>query len=959
MDRKDGGSSRARDALLGFINALMTLPVMISFCHIIYKNQVDFGSYMPTLVKLTLFSASVHQLCFTLFSSMPFAVGQVQDAGLIFLSAMAEGIASYCAEQRPGDGAAMISTTVVLLSVATTALGVALIIVGRLRLASYVQYLPMPVVGGYLAYIGLFCGESGLAMMANVELRGVTEWYKLLSAPALLRIAPGVASGCGMYYAVRRFRHMLTLPACMAAVLAAFFAVLFLSGGTLESARRGGWIAEAETPASVADTWEYFRFDAVLWGALPSQLLSWTAMFLVVAFSSSLDVAAIEMELGTPLDYNRELTTVGISNLASGLSGGYTGSYIFSQTIFNLRAGVDTRWTGMLIAGTELLIFLMPFSAVAYVPKCFFGSLLVLICVDLCYEWLVEARHKMAVEEYAVCLLTFCAVNAFGVEGGMGVGVLLAMACFTFAYAQLPALTVPVARTSLVTRTFPERIALDKAAHSGRMIVFSLQGYIFFGSAVSLLRSVKERIKWPGPRDPPPRLEVVAAEQDRPLRAQDRPSAPWPAQPSYQSADAPPTPQTPRGAARRSPAGSAGGGGTTEVMAVPVYNRGGGDSLQIGHDADARRERGSPRAPLDERTALLAGRALDVEAQRALASSLLMMSPAGADATQWVVLDFERVSGVDATAARSCFLILRKLLQSAKVQVAFSAMSPKVSGLLAAHGVVDPVDDPIFRSAEEALEWCEEQLLQRAAKEASSSPRAGSRSPSESPRRSFLGAGGGMTAGDEPSSPGGFDERVRGRRVARLQKRLSAGDGAALRPSASDDGLFLAGGGEAWAELGATLRGFVEASGSGEEGGEESVPKAVVSAVPLLLDGGRRLTKYFGLEAVREGVTLFESGEASGRLYLLRQGEVELLSDDAKRIQKISDGGVCGEVGFFLGRPQAFRAVTRARCQLWFLSRAKFAIMCEEEPKLAMLLQHAILRSLSLSISENLLATLL
>jgi hypothetical protein len=28
-------------------------------------------------------------------------------------------------------------------------------------------------------------------------------------------------------------------------------------------------------------------------------------MFLVVAFSSSLDVAAIEMEMGLPLDYNR------------------------------------------------------------------------------------------------------------------------------------------------------------------------------------------------------------------------------------------------------------------------------------------------------------------------------------------------------------------------------------------------------------------------------------------------------------------------------------------------------------------------------------------------------------------------------------------------------------------------------------------------------------------------------
>ena len=47
---------------------------------------------------------------------------------------------------------------------------------------------------------------------------------------------------------------------------------------------------------------------------VPSQLLSWSAMVLVVAFSSSLDVAAIEMEIAKPLDYDKELTTVGLSN---------------------------------------------------------------------------------------------------------------------------------------------------------------------------------------------------------------------------------------------------------------------------------------------------------------------------------------------------------------------------------------------------------------------------------------------------------------------------------------------------------------------------------------------------------------------------------------------------------------------------------------------------------------------
>jgi hypothetical protein len=51
---------------------------------------------------------------------------------------------------------------------------------------------------------------------------------------------------------------------------------------------------------------------------------------------------------GLPLDYDRELQTVGWSNFVSGCCGGYTGSYIFSQTIFTLRRGVtdDSRVCG-------------------------------------------------------------------------------------------------------------------------------------------------------------------------------------------------------------------------------------------------------------------------------------------------------------------------------------------------------------------------------------------------------------------------------------------------------------------------------------------------------------------------------------------------------------------------------------------------------------------------------------
>lgn len=97
--------------------------------------------------------------------------------------------------------------------------------------------------------------------------------------------------------------------------------------------------------------------------------MRFVGLFFIVAFSSCLDVAAIEMELGLPLDYNRELQTVGVSNLASGLTGGFTGSYIFSQTIFSMRRGVSSRVNGAVIAIIQIVVILLPVPVTSYIPK--------------------------------------------------------------------------------------------------------------------------------------------------------------------------------------------------------------------------------------------------------------------------------------------------------------------------------------------------------------------------------------------------------------------------------------------------------------------------------------------------------------------------------------------------------------------------------------------------------------
>jgi SulP family sulfate permease len=289
----------------------MVVPVSCAFCTIIFRDPV-FLPLLPQLVRLVLFSSAIHQICFSTFSSLPFAIGQVQDAGLVFLSAMASDIAV----NMGASGASVkeiVATTIVTLSVFTAALGALLMVVARLKLASLIQYLPMPVIGGYLAFIGFFCGLAGLEMMSEAAMpKGDNVFDPLLY---IILVAPGIVAGVSMYIILSNSSYFFPgrmsqfvpyiLPGCMATMLFIFYSSLYLYGGTMEDARSYGWVAPAVQSEEFYKAWELFSFSSVHLDQMPGQILRWFGMFLVVAFSSSLDVAAIEMELGLPLDYNR------------------------------------------------------------------------------------------------------------------------------------------------------------------------------------------------------------------------------------------------------------------------------------------------------------------------------------------------------------------------------------------------------------------------------------------------------------------------------------------------------------------------------------------------------------------------------------------------------------------------------------------------------------------------------
>ena len=84
-------------------------------------------------------------------------------------------------------------------------------------------------------------------------------------------------------------------------------------------------------------------------------------LVVIVGFGSSLDIAAIQFGSSDEVDSEQELLTVGLANLVAGLAGtGFTGSYIFTLTLFNMKNKVSSKAQGIVIVAFEVAFFLPP-----------------------------------------------------------------------------------------------------------------------------------------------------------------------------------------------------------------------------------------------------------------------------------------------------------------------------------------------------------------------------------------------------------------------------------------------------------------------------------------------------------------------------------------------------------------------------------------------------------------------
>jgi SulP family sulfate permease len=240
--------NRINSILIGIITCCVVIPVKISFCSVIFADP-EFQEYLPYIIKFVSWTSIAHQLTVTAYSRLPYAVGQMQDAGVVYLASMATSLASLCTSTT------LISTTFITLSAATVLSGLVIIWATKLKLIRYIQYVPRSVIGGYLAYIGYYMGKSAITMMTNLALLSIRECLTLFTTSYILLWFPGATIACLMHYCLWRWKSPYTVSAILVSSSILFYSLMWIVDMSFIDARQLGLVGSSSTEGAIIHTY--------------------------------------------------------------------------------------------------------------------------------------------------------------------------------------------------------------------------------------------------------------------------------------------------------------------------------------------------------------------------------------------------------------------------------------------------------------------------------------------------------------------------------------------------------------------------------------------------------------------------------------------------------------------------------------------------------------------------------
>jgi SulP family sulfate permease len=490
--------------LLGDLTAGM-LSMVVMLCYAMSLGTMifsaDLARYAGLGVPTAFISCVVTALVIALTSSMRMNIAGPDGNATAFLAGVAAGVASS-ARADGGTPQTILLTVLITIALCSVVTGIILYAVGSSKRSRSLQFLPYPVVGGFLAGTGYLLLAGAFRVVTGEPLTWDT--LALVKQVSWLVWTPAALVCALATLLSRTWKHAAALPITLALGVALFYLLLVAAGLSIDDARNTGLllphvalhpirIPELRWPASLAH-------GSVDWPAIGAHLPETLVVTSISAITILMNSTAIGAATGEDIDLNREMRAAGIANIASGMLGGMVGYQSFNRSMLNARAGATSRLAGVIAALACLFVLAVSPDLVALFPVPVLVGLQLFMGLRLLIQWLVGGYRKLNWHEYLLVPLILGAIAFYGVITGVVVGVIAACVMFALLYGRVSCVRMEFdgsTRTSNVERNI-EAVALLHE-RGAQVCGTCLQGFLFFGTANSILQRVRERLATCGP----------------------------------------------------------------------------------------------------------------------------------------------------------------------------------------------------------------------------------------------------------------------------------------------------------------------------------------------------------------------------------------------------------------------------------------------------------------------------
>lgn len=297
--------------------------------------------------------------------------------------------------------------------------GVMLVLMGATGLGRAVRYIPRPVVLGFTNGIAVLIASTQIRdffglRMASVPGEFLARARELGRHFSTLSVEATLLAVVSLVVILVTPKLIKRVPGYIVALLFGTAAVVMFKLPVETIGSRFGGIPTGLPSIKVPQ----FRPDLML-----PLMSSAVTVAMLGAIESLMSAVVADRMTGNKHNSNVELMAQGIANIASPMFGGLPATGAIARTATNIRSGARTPVSGMIHAGTLLVVLLVAAPLAKFIPMAVLAAILLVVSYNM-GEWAETVKllklNKSAISVWAVTFtLTVVADLTHAVEFGM------------------------------------------------------------------------------------------------------------------------------------------------------------------------------------------------------------------------------------------------------------------------------------------------------------------------------------------------------------------------------------------------------------------------------------------------------------------------------------------------------------------------------------------------------------